>query len=182
MKRPAISIGMPVYNGEHFLSRSLDSLLAQDFADFELIIVDNASLDSTPSICEMYARRDSRVRYFRNPVNVGAAPNHTLAFNYSSAPYFKWAAHDDECKPSLLRRCLETFEAGPSDLQLVYPQAEIIDEKGDVQELYTVSIDCRSGRPSRRVARVLKEVRLGTPMYGLFRSETLKRTRLIDSF
>ena len=74
--RVTVSIGLPVYNGEHFLRSSLDSLLAQRFADFELIISDNASTDSTGAICSEYAARDSRVRYSRLPQNIGGVANH----------------------------------------------------------------------------------------------------------
>jgi len=61
-----------VYNGERFLGETLDSILSQTFTDFELIISDNASTDRTGEISEAYARRDSRIRYFRGEKNMGA--------------------------------------------------------------------------------------------------------------
>ena len=64
-RTPKVSIGMPIYNGEHFLPQTLDSLLAQTYKDFELIISDNASSDGTQEICQQYAAQDSRVRYLR---------------------------------------------------------------------------------------------------------------------
>jgi glycosyltransferase involved in cell wall biosynthesis len=57
-----LSIGLPVYNGEKFLEKCLDSLLAQTFSDFELIISDNASTDNTEAICRTYAAQDQRIR------------------------------------------------------------------------------------------------------------------------
>src|SRR5262245_47250916 len=65
-RSPRLSIGIPVYNGENFLAQTLDSLLAQTFRDFEIVISDNASTDRTPEICRAYARCDPRVRYVRN--------------------------------------------------------------------------------------------------------------------
>src|SRR5919106_778416 len=68
-----VSIGVPVYNGETYLAETLDSLLAQSFEDFEIIISDNASTDRTPEICRAYQNKDPRVRYFRSDRNLGAA-------------------------------------------------------------------------------------------------------------
>ena len=60
---PRISIGLPVYNGAKYLRSSLDSILRQDYTDFELIISDNASTDGTSQICEEYATIDKRIRF-----------------------------------------------------------------------------------------------------------------------
>ena len=70
---PMVSIGMPIYSGERYIREALDSLLAQTFTDFELIISDNASSDRTESICREYAERDARIIYFRQEENIGAA-------------------------------------------------------------------------------------------------------------
>src|SRR5215213_6401610 len=90
-----VSIGLPVYNGDRFLARSLDSLLAQTMPDFELIISDNASSDGTAEICRAYARRDRRIRCVRNEHNLGVYRNFNRVFQLSSGKYFKWAAADD---------------------------------------------------------------------------------------
>ena len=72
---PKVSIGMPVYNGEGFIHKALDSVQAQTFSDFELIISDNASTDATAEICKEYERRDKRIQYIRQPKNMGALFN-----------------------------------------------------------------------------------------------------------
>ncbi|WP_407495136.1 glycosyltransferase family 2 protein [Pseudooceanicola sp. MF1-13] len=92
---PAISIGMPVYNGADFLSEAVHSLLEQTFTDFELIISDNGSTDTTEVICRAFAEQDSRVRYVRQAKNLGAAGNFLFVLSQARAPYFMWAAHDD---------------------------------------------------------------------------------------
>src|SRR2546422_6850224 len=71
-RRPRVSVGMPVYNGERYLAEAVDSLLAQTYEDFEVIICDNASTDRTGEIARSYAARDTRVRYARNEKNLGA--------------------------------------------------------------------------------------------------------------
>jgi len=65
-EKPRVSIGLPVFNGERYLKDALDSILAQTYQDFELIISDNASTDHTQQICRKYVAKDSRIRYYRN--------------------------------------------------------------------------------------------------------------------
>src|SRR5687768_698587 len=82
-RAPRVSLGMPVYNGEPFIVEALDSLLAQTFEDFEIVICDNASTDGTEEICRMYAEKDERIRYFRNRTNYGYINNFNLTFRLS---------------------------------------------------------------------------------------------------
>src|SRR5216117_733352 len=81
---PRVSMAVPVYNGERYLGEALDSLLAQTYHDFELIICDNASTDGTGEIARSYASMDERVRYVRNERNLGLAGNVKRAFQLSS--------------------------------------------------------------------------------------------------
>ena len=74
-EKALVTIGVPVYNGERFLEQCLDSLLSQTYRDFVLVISDNASTDRTQEICGRYAKADPRVRYHRNPVNIGLYGN-----------------------------------------------------------------------------------------------------------
>ena len=92
---PKVSIGMPVYNGEKFIRDAINSLLAQTFTDFELIISDNCSTDDTGSICQEYANIDSRIKYIRQPLNMGAIANFEYVLHVSQSDYFMWAACDD---------------------------------------------------------------------------------------
>jgi glycosyltransferase involved in cell wall biosynthesis len=92
---PQVSIGMPVYNSEPFIREALDSLLAQTFTDFELIISDNASTDSTEAICLKYAERDTRIKYIRQTKNIGPVPNFKFVLDEAVGEYFMWAAADD---------------------------------------------------------------------------------------
>ena len=109
MSTPRVSIGLPVYNGEKYLRAALDCILRQDYADFELVICDNASSDGTEAICREYAARDGRIRYTRNETNIGASGNYKRVFELARGEFFKWASHDDTFHPSLVRRCMEVF-------------------------------------------------------------------------
>ena len=96
---PLLSIGMPVYNAERTIRRAVDSLLAQDIQDLELVISDNASTDSTSEICERYAAIDPRVRYTRRERNHGQLPNYDYSLSLARGRYFMWASDDDSWGP-----------------------------------------------------------------------------------
>ena len=108
-----VSIGLPVYNGEPFIQQAIDSLLAQDYKNFELIISDNGSIDSTQEICMEYAKQDKRIRYYRSDTNNGALWNFNHVFELSIAEYFMWASHDDYWEPSYISVCLKAYERSP---------------------------------------------------------------------
>ena len=113
LRTAKISIGMPVYNGERFVGEALESLIKQTFADFEIIISDNASTDRTAEICRTYAMRDPRIRYVHQPMNVGATRNFQLVLDESVGQYFMWAAADDSWGNSFLEVCLRRLECSP---------------------------------------------------------------------
>jgi glycosyltransferase involved in cell wall biosynthesis len=178
MSTPRLSIGMPVYNGEHYLRSAVDSILHQDFTDFELIISDNASSDLTSQICKEYARKDRRIRYFRNESNIGATGNYNRVFDLARGQFFKWASHDDEVHPSFLRRCLESFDHSPTDVVLVFSKADIIDEAGRVMNQSPDTMRS-SKRPFMRLASLIYHRQFAHPLWGLVRSDALRKTRLM---
>lgn len=107
-----VSIGLPVYNGEAFVRETVE--LLQTYEDFELIICDNASIDSTPEICRTYAVRDCRVRYHRNERNGGAARNVNRTFELSRSEYHKRAAYGDVCAPEFPETCMDALDRNAS--------------------------------------------------------------------
>lgn len=113
MRPAAVSIGMPVYNGEEYISEAIESILAQDFSDFELLISDNASTDSTWEICQFYGARDGRIRLHRHNSNIGPIENFNYVFRHTSSPYFMWMAHDDVLACSYVAECFGFLERSP---------------------------------------------------------------------
>jgi glycosyltransferase involved in cell wall biosynthesis len=182
MTSPTVSIGMPVYNGADYIRRSVESLLAQDYEDFELIISDNASTDETESICREFAATDARIRYYRNDTNVGASGNYNKTFKLARGKFFKWAAHDDECDRTMLSRCVEFLERAPDRVTMVYPLAELIDEQSKTLRSPLDRIESRDPRPHRRLAHLLWSLNMCDPVFGLYRTEQLRKTRLIGPF
>ena len=184
MGNPSVSIGMPVFNGEQFLQQAIESVLAQEFEDFELIISDNASTDATADIAGEFARIDPRIRYSRLETNIGAAGNYNRVFRMAAGDYFKWAPHDDLIAPAFLGKCLEGFAAhGPSAI-IVYPRSELIDADGRAitDDLSLRDMQSLSEFAARRTFRVLRAFGLVTSVLGLMRKAAVERTRLIGSF
>ena len=177
---PRISIGLPVFNGSTYLSGAIESVLSQTYAQFELIVCDNASSDSTEEIAKSYAAKDDRIRYFRNRSNVGAAPNFNLAFSYARGEYFNWLAHDDVLAPEFLSRCIEVLDADPS-VVLAYSKVTIIDEMGRgvesyIKKLPTDSEDCIVRFNSLLQGHKCFEV------FGLMRHNALAKTPLMGGY
>lgn len=172
---------MPVYNGERYLVPALDSLLAQTFQDFELIIADNASADSTPEICRQYAARDSRVRYVRNEQNIGVYRNFNKVFGLGTGEYFKFASADDLCDPCLVARCVEVLDA---DRRVVaaYARTRFIDSDGNPLGWTDPGWHLISDSPFERLKYVLVSGHWVNVPFGVLRSESLRRTRLFPFY
>jgi glycosyltransferase involved in cell wall biosynthesis len=110
-KRPALSIGLAVRNSGHDVERCIDSILSQDFTDFELVICDNASDDGTIEVLRRYAQSDKRVRLSVNPVNIGSHENMKLVLERSRGRLFRWISADDWLKPRCLSTCVRALES-----------------------------------------------------------------------
>jgi glycosyltransferase involved in cell wall biosynthesis len=122
---------MPVCNGQDTLEDAINAILAQTFADFELIISDCASSDRTEVICQSYAARDRRIRYVRNPVPIGAAGSYNRLVDLARGAYFKWVAHDDLIEPDYLEQCVAALDSDPG-IVLAYARSQWIDARGNV--------------------------------------------------
>lgn len=178
---PPVNIGLPVFNGERFLKSTLDSILAQTFGEFELIISDNASTDDTEQICREYAAQDRRIRYFRNEKNFGAARNFNRVFELSSGEYFRWNSADDLCAPDLVEKCKKILDENP-DVILCYPRSTLIDETGKVIRQYDDGLDLRLPCASDRFRQLNLKLGLCNAHYGLIRSRTLWKSSLIGNY
>ena len=178
---PTLTIGMPVYNGQNFIAEAIESILEQTYTDFELIISDNASNDDTQHICELYARRDSRIVYYRNESNLGAAANFNRLIALASGKYFKWAAHDDICAPSFLEKCVDVL-ARDTSVVLSYPKTSIIDERGAPYLNYLVKLNGESHQPHVRFGEIIRKEHWCYSIFGIFRTDILKKTPIIDGY
>jgi glycosyltransferase involved in cell wall biosynthesis len=181
-RRPTVSVGLPVYNGERYLEQAIDSLLAQTFEDFELIISDNGSTDGTQEIARACLAQDERVRYVRVAENRGVVWNFNEVFRQSRGEFFKPAAHDDLHAPDFIGRCVEAFREAPSSVVLVYPRTQLIDDTGAATTVYDDRLDLRQRAPSERLKAYLWNVQMVNPYFGLHRRDVYASTRLMRPF
>lgn len=179
--RPRVSIGLPVYNGERYLAEALDSLLAQTFADFELIICDNASTDRTGEIARSYAAADQRIRYVRNQRNLGWVRNFMRAFELSSGEYFRWHAADDLLAPECQERCVEVLDRQP-EVVLAHPKTRFIDEHGRLLSESEDGLHLPSPQASRRFRQIVTQLGYTNLQYGLMRAAVMRRTGLLGLY
>jgi glycosyltransferase involved in cell wall biosynthesis len=174
-RHPLVSIGVPIYNEERFLSEALASLVAQDYENVEIVIFDNGSTDSSPEICRAFVAGDERVRYFRHDVNKGAAYSFDRVFQLSSGSYFTWASGHDMRAPSAIRKCVEFLEQRP-DVVLCYPRTSLVAYDGarlqdmDVDRLETAGLP-----PAKRMRHVILRINAGNAIYGVVRSAALRQ-------
>ncbi len=130
---PRLSVLMPLYNGERFLSEALESILSQTFTDFELLIVDDGSSDSSASIVRSFAARDSRVRGFFLRKNVGIAPAMNIGLREARAPLIARADCDDFCAVNRFAQQVAYMDRHP-DICILGCRAVIIDEDDNMIE------------------------------------------------
>jgi hypothetical protein len=164
-----------VYNGASTLGLALDSLLAQEYRGFRLVISDNASTDATASICESRAATDSRIVYVRQARNIGVVPNYADVLQQAESPYFMWAADDDLWEPAFLGTLVDALERDPlpalacCDYDVhVHSTGERIVHPPEAMPLLDPALG--------EVSTVLQLLRLPQPtlVYGLFRTASLR--------
>jgi glycosyltransferase involved in cell wall biosynthesis len=176
-----VSIGMPVFGGERFIRDAIDSVLAQTYGDWELLVSDNASTDATAAIAREYAARDSRIRVVVQPENLGAAPNFNFTFHETTGEFFMWLPHDDAIRPTWLERCVAALDAD-SGVELVYGQELSIDGEGAVLGEHPYLQPNARATARERMATILNNDRGSPAIFGLMRRATLQRTNLIGAY
>jgi glycosyltransferase involved in cell wall biosynthesis len=172
-KQPLISIAMTVFNAASFLAKSIESLLAQDYKNFELIISDNASEDGSSDICQEFAKRDNRIQYYRNTTNMGPARNSYKAADLCSGDFIMPAADHDMYHPNFISRLLELLQQDES-VVLAYSRSVYIDENDKTIELMPDVVDTRGLGVCQRFSKIIWEFGWMNMVYGLYRTEVFK--------
>jgi len=172
-----VTIGMPVFNGEAYVSQAIDSLLSQSFHDFRLVISDNASSDLTPDICAEYARADSRISFFRQERNRGAVENFKYVLDQSDTELFMWAACDDLWMPNYLGDAVSLISN--DDVGFVFPAFVLRSMRLRLERNIDPSCFCfiNSNNRKERVLRFLSLHYLSHSaniVYSLFRTDILR--------
>jgi glycosyltransferase involved in cell wall biosynthesis len=179
-KAPLISIGLPVFNGEKYIQQALDSLLAQSYDNYELNISDNASTDGTGEVCRLYAAKDNRVHYYRQPRNVGMMENWRYVLQLASGEYFMWVAHDDCWSMNYIETLLACLLACPKAI-LSAGRTLYIDVDGNPQRLDPDDAPVHNDNGNLSTAKqMLQQHAAQGWLHGLFRRDEL--LRLVPTF
>ena len=177
-----ISIGMPVYNGAEYVEQAIASILNQTFSDFTINVFDNDSADETEAIVKRLMLRDTRISYFKNEKNIGAAENFNLAFRQSQCQYFKWAAHDDVLSPEYLQCCVDVLDKRP-EVVLCHTAATIIDSHGDFKKHYqNTPLHSDSDSVAVRFSGYASSRHECLDVFGVIRANVLDQTGLIGAY
>jgi glycosyltransferase involved in cell wall biosynthesis len=136
--QPRLSVLLPVLNGERFLDEAIASIVAQDFAEFEFIVIDDGSTDATPAILERWAARDSRIVILRSERNLGISASLNKGLDVARGAYIARQDADDISEPGRFRAQVEVLDA-QSDVVLVSTNYHVIDRAGNI--LQTTQLD-----------------------------------------
>lgn len=155
---PRVSVILPVYNGAAYLASAIESVLAQDFEDFELICIDDGSRDQSGAIIRDYAQRDARIRECPNSVNIGLPATLNRGTALARANLHSWTSHDNLMRPRMLSQLVAALDGAP-DAAVAYAGYTVIDSEG-------APIRYQAPRP-------MKDRLLGNPVGAafLYRSE-----------
>lgn len=176
MDKPQLTMGMPVYNEEKYIAQAIESLLAQTFKSFVLIISDNNSTDRTGLICQEYAKKDNRIVYIKHNENKGSMFNFRYVLEQANTPYFMWCGGHDKWHPCFVEKLLPAVEEG--DTVLSYCKAQIINLDGSVGEileddnLTTIELNSPVGRYSHLLRKINNP--FANLFHGIWRTEALK--------
>jgi glycosyltransferase involved in cell wall biosynthesis len=177
-QKPLVSVGLPVYNGEATIEKTVRSLMCQDYINFELIISDNGSTDATPQIIERLAQQYPKISYYRSNENRGLIWNFNRVFEVSNGEYFMWASHDDEHARNYISRCLYEIQKRPTAV-LCAPNTVATWGK-DQSEIWVSNLCSFTDKtePKTRYLETLKNFP-AVALYGIYRSSFIKKTNLL---
>jgi glycosyltransferase involved in cell wall biosynthesis len=168
---PLVSVGLPTYNRGAQLRRAIESVLAQDYPNLELVISDNGSTDETEALCTEFSQKDSRVRYIRQAVNRGMAYNFRTVLEESRGEYFMWLGDDDWMDANLVSSCVRVLLEDPSQA-IVSGMPKHCSTDGTV--LYDGDcINLQQDSRKERVCDYLRQIHYDGAFYGLMRREQL---------
>lgn len=133
---PMVSIIVPVYNAQQYIRRCVDSILNQEYTDFELLLIDDGSTDSSGEICDEYAQKDTRIRVVHKE-NTGVSDSRNLALDYATGKYIQFLDSDDWITPDATRLLVRSAEEYHCDMVIsdfYRVSGELLSTKGDIEE------------------------------------------------
>jgi glycosyltransferase involved in cell wall biosynthesis len=173
LNQPLVSVGIPAFNRAAKLRRAIQSVLAQDYTNIELVISDDASVDETENVCLEFCERDSRVRYIKQATNLGLTENYNAVQKESHGDFFMWLSDDDWLDGSYISQCLGALLEHPDYLS-VAGRAKYFQEDGEFLE---GEVDLLQETGTERVLAFYRHVERNGTLYGLMRRDFLSDVR-----
>jgi glycosyltransferase domain-containing protein len=181
--QPLVSVGIPTYNRPEGLRHTLLCITGQTYANLEIIVSNNASpRDETEQVVKAISQHDNRIKYFRQPVNIGATPNFKFVLNHAKGKYFMWFADDDSCDATFISELVSCLELN-SDIALAMCDVQIIEDatsKTSDVRLSSIRLDkiARHWEVARKHFFAYPTSNIFFCIYGLYRTEILKRCKI----
>ena len=190
--KPIITIGLPAYNGEKTIKKTIDAVLSQTVTNFKLIISDDKSTDSTPQICREYEKKDNRVKYIQKNKNEGWIENFRSLAKKSDTKYFVWISNDDYWDKQFIEKNVNFLETNPkivgsiSDIKLI--GANIKNYYTEEEKAYSETENSKfrlvrsvKGTYDEKIKNII-EFNWMINFYSIFRTKELQSSLIDDDF
>ncbi len=167
---PLVSIGVPIFNGAASIAETITKLLAQTYQNIELIVSDNCSTDETQKICEIFATKDLRIKYFRQSENKGVGYNFRFVLEQARGKYFLWNAGDDTRSANYVAVNVAFLEANPD---FCASTSRARDEGGGFNPRWMGDRALTQDRAEDRILTYFKGWHRNSIFYSMYRREVL---------
>ncbi|SEH04190.1 glycosyltransferase family 2 protein [Candidatus Venteria ishoeyi] len=167
---PCVTLGIPTFNRGNSIEQTLQAVVAQDYPALTIIISDNASSDTTESICKRWQEQHDNITYIRHPVNMGGTENFNFLLAQAKSPYFMWLADDDWIDPNYISECVNALESCPDVILAAgTPKYYYHDTY-----LYTGQVmNLEQNTPQQRVLNYFATVQHNGIFYGVMRTSVI---------
>jgi len=149
---PLVTVGIPVFNGEKFMKRRLDSILNQTYQNFQILISDNESNDLTSKICGDYQKKENKIKYYRQQKNLGFVKNFNYLIKNTQTKYFVMAAVDDLWEPTFLEENIKILESNE----------KIVGSIGEVKYFGNISNKNNSPKIVEKLKKIIRKQDVNT--------------------
>jgi glycosyltransferase involved in cell wall biosynthesis len=172
MKKTLVTIGMPIYKGGRnngsLLIRCLESIKAQTFTDFKVVMVNNDSPDNTEGIIDNTVKDDNRFEYYRNAENYGYFYNLYRMFTNCDTKYYFMLHFDSYLASTYVERCVKALEKD-SNISIAYSQCQFFDDNNNLLDIYKDDVSFDQEDPVERYLGILSRLGWCTPFHGIMR-------------
>lgn len=162
---PFFSIVMPVYNVEKYLIQAIDSVLKQTFGDFELLLVDDCSMDNSPSMCDTYGAKDLRIRVIHLKKNGGVSNARNIGMDLSKGHYLLFMDSDDYIDETLLEKVYDSVQKNPAEIVFFGITEEHFDSNGNFFESVIFKMPSKKFSKQPEIRKYMIELEKAT-LYG----------------